>query len=179
VKLEVVFRSRCEALAVDWRYRLGLQPYDSLPAETLLQALEGTAIPPDQVPNVSPEAVRQLLTHDDWSAGIVRAQPLLIIYHPGHSPGRHQADLMHEIAHVLLEHPMMRFSPQTGLPLWDSRHEDEAVYLGGCLQLPRLGLKWAVQRGYTCQQVAQHFGTSPKMVSFRSNVTGIQVRSSN
>jgi hypothetical protein len=56
--------------------------------------------------------------------------------------------------------------------------KDEAAYLGGCLQLPRLGLKWAVQHSYTCQQVAQHFGTSQKMVSFRSNMTGIQVRSS-
>jgi hypothetical protein len=82
---------------------------------------------------------------------------------------------MHEFSHVLLKHPMAGFSPTTGLPLRDQRHEDDATYLGGCLQIPRLGLKWAVQRGYTCTQIAQHFGASEAMVRFRSNVTEIQV----
>lgn len=175
MKLEVAFRHRCEAIAVDWRHRFGLRPFDPLPAERLLKALHGEAVPPDQLPNISWEAVHHLLTHTDWSAGIVRNQPLLIVYHPAHSPARHQADLMHELAHVLLEHPMIGFSPETGLPLRNARYEDEANYLGGCLQIPRLGIKWAVQHGYTCIQIAEHFGASEEMVRFRSNLTGIEV----
>lgn len=177
MKLEAEFRHRCEAIAVDWRHRFGLRPFDPLLAEQLLQALNGEAVPPDQLPNVSWEAVHHLLTHDDWSAGIVRNQPLLIVYHPAHSPARHQADLMHELAHILLEHPMTGFSPETGLPLRDARHEDEATYLGGCLQIPRLGLRWAAQRGYVYTQIAGHFGASEDMVRFRSNLTRIYVQS--
>lgn len=84
---------------------------------------------------------------------------------------------MHELAHVLLEHPMVGFSPETGLPLRNQQHEDEATYLGGCLQIPRLGLKWAVAHGYASKQIAEHFGASESMVRFRSNVTRIQVHS--
>lgn len=176
MKLEATFKGQCEAIAVDWRYHFRLRPFDPLPAERLLEALEGEAIPPEQFPTLSSEAVSHLLAHDDWSAGIVRPQPLLIMYNPTHSPARHQADLMHECSHVLLKHPMVGFSPETGLPVRDVRHEDEAIYLGGCLQIPRLGLSWAVQYGYTCMQVAQHFGASEDMVRFRSNMTRIHFR---
>ena len=176
MKLVSAFRHRCEAIAVDWRHHFQLRPFDPLPAERLLTELKGKAVPPDQLLNISAEAIRILLTHDDWSAGIVRYQPLLIVYNPAHSPARHQADLMHELSHVLLKHPMVSFSPETRLLLRDGQHEAEATYLGGCLQIPRLGLNWAVRRSYTCTQIAQHFGASEDMVRFRSNMTGIQVQ---
>jgi Zn-dependent peptidase ImmA (M78 family) len=81
---------------------------------------------------------------------------------------------MHELAHVLLNHPMVDFDSETGLPLRDVRCEAEASYLGGCLQIPRLGLQWAAHQGYTMAQVAAHFGVSESMVNFRSNMTGIK-----
>lgn len=80
---------------------------------------------------------------------------------------------MHEAGHVLLNHPMHGFSPETGLPLRDHLHEEEATYLGSCLQIPRLGLLWFAKRGATCKQVATHFGASEAMVRFRSNLTAI------
>jgi Zn-dependent peptidase ImmA (M78 family) len=109
---------------------------------------------------------------EDWSAGILRLTPLLIVYHQKHSPARRESDVMHEIAHVLLQHPMMSFSPVTGLPLRDPRHEDEATYLGGCLQIPRLGLEWAIKKGFGLIAIAEHFGASEEMVQFRCNMTG-------
>jgi hypothetical protein len=175
MKLETAFKQRCEAIAVDWRHHFHLRPYDPLPAERLLKTLGGEALSPDQLPNVSLEGVRRLLAADDWSAGIVRRNPLLIVYHPAHSPARHQSNLMHELSHVLLNHPMVGFSPETGLPLRNARQEAEATYLGGCLQIPRLGLQWAVKRGFTCLQIAEHFGASESMVRFRSNISGVQL----
>lgn len=38
-KLEAAFKRRCEAIAVDWRYRFQIHPFDPLPAERLLAAL--------------------------------------------------------------------------------------------------------------------------------------------
>ncbi len=175
MKLEEGFRRSCEAIAVDWRYMFGFRAYDPLPAERLLDALDGEALPPDQLPNLSPEVVEYLLIADDWSAGVVRLKPLRIVYHPTHSAARHQSDLMHELAHVLLKHPMIGFSPSTGLPLRESRHEAEATYLGGCLQIPRLGLVWAIQQGLTRADIAEHFGASQDMVRFRSNMTGVAI----
>jgi hypothetical protein len=176
MRLDTAFRRRCEAIAVDWRHRLHLRVHDLLPAETLLHELGGEALTPAQLPNilsnVSPEAVQKLATRDDWSSGIIRPEPLLIVYHPAHSPARRQASLMHEIGHVLLKHPMIGFDSATGLPMRDSRYEDEATYLGGCLQIPRLGLAWAVSQGFDIASIALHFGASEQMVRFRYNMTG-------
>ncbi|MCC6613395.1 MAG: ImmA/IrrE family metallo-endopeptidase [Anaerolineae bacterium] len=175
MKLEAAFRKRCEAIAVDWRYRLRLRVHDPMTAELLLHELGGEAVTPDRLLTASPEAVEHLLRSEDWSAGIVRVVPLLIVYHPTHSPARHQSDLMHEIGHVLLDHPMVGFDPSTGLPKRDPRYEDEATYLGSCLQIPRLGLQWCVKKGLGTVSIAQHFGASVQMVRFRSNMTGVRL----
>jgi Zn-dependent peptidase ImmA (M78 family) len=83
--------------------------------------------------------------------------------------------MIHEIAHILLKHPLICFSPETGLPMRDQRYEDEATYLGGCLQIPRIGLQWVTQKGFTSRQVADHFTASERLVFFRANMTGISV----
>jgi hypothetical protein len=175
VKLAASFKRRCEAIAVDQRYRLGLRPFDPLPAEKILVAIGGEAKSPDQIPNMPPDSVAHLLKSDDWSAGIIRRDPLLIVYHPAHSPARYQSNLMHEFAHIMLNHPMIGFDPITGLPLRDVSCEDEAVYLGGCLQIPRLALQWALQKSYNIVQVATYFSASESMVVFRCNMTNIKL----
>ena len=54
------------------------------------------------------------------------------------SESRIQSDIMHELAHVLLGHKMEEINPSLGFPLrkYDQSQEDEAEWLGGCLQLP-------------------------------------------
>lgn len=173
MKLSSVFKRRCESIAVDWRYQLGLKAFDPLPAEKMLKALNGTAITPEELAGMSQEMMRQLVNHDDWSAGIIRHDPLLILHHSKHSPPRQQSNLMHEIAHILLNHPSIHFDKETGIAIRDARCEDEATYLGGCLQIPKLGLRWAREKGFTVKQVANHFGASEQMVRFRSNMIGI------
>jgi len=177
MNLEPTFKRRCEAIAVDWRHHFHIRPFDLLLAEQLLQALKGEVVTPDQVRNLSLETINHLNAYDDWSAGVIRRDPLLIMVHPAHSPARRQSDLMHELSHILLKHLMIGFSRETGLPLRDARFEDEATYLGGCLQIPRLGLQWATQRGFTSVQIAAHFGASEAMVHFRCNMTGIPLPS--
>jgi hypothetical protein len=176
MRLEAVFKRRCEAIAVDWRHRFGLSVYSPLRAEAMVRELQGEAVTPDllplALPNVPAATIQCLMTTEDWSAGILRLTPLLIVYHHNHSPARRESDLMHEIAHVLLQHPMISFSPATGLPLRDPRHEDEATYLGSCLQIPRLGLEWAIKKGFGSISIAEHFGASKEMVQFRCNMTG-------
>jgi IrrE N-terminal-like domain len=60
----------------------------------------------------------------------------------------------------------------TGLPQRRQQDEDEAVYLGGCLQIPRRGLLWAIQKKMTIDRIALHFNASQDMVQFRINVIG-------
>lgn len=173
--MEPQFKNRCEAIAVEQRRQLELRAYDPLPAERLLEHLNGIALLPNQFSKLPPASVAVLMKNNDWSAGIIMRHPLVIVYNPAHPPARHQSNLMHEFAHVLLDHPLIDFNPVTGLPRRKAQYEDEANYLGGCLQIPRLGLQATVQRGYTQEQIAEHFGASVAMVRFRCNMTGIKV----
>ncbi|MEM1309362.1 MAG: ImmA/IrrE family metallo-endopeptidase [Cyanobacteria bacterium P01_H01_bin.153] len=72
----------------------------------------------------------------NWSASIVHEDPIQIINNPNHAGSRRESNLMHELAHVLLNHPMVEFST-VGEPLRKKQYENEATYLGGCLQIPR------------------------------------------
>lgn len=164
-----------EAIAVDWRYRLHLRVHDPLPADRLVLEFQGEVVTPDQVQGTNSEITAKLLAKDDWAAAVIRRSPLLIVFHPAHSLARRQASLMHEMAHVLLDHPTISFDVATGLPVRDPRCEDEATYLGACLQVPRLGLKWAVHQDWNVTRIALHFGASEQLVQFRSNMTGIHM----
>ena len=177
MKLSPKFKHHCEAIAVNWRYEFQLQPYDALPAERIVEKLEGKAVTPDELDFAPIEARERLMQQSDWSAWLFSLKPLLIIYHPAHTPARRQSSLMHEIAHVLLEHPPVPFHPETGMPMRNPIYEDEATYLGSCLQIPRLGLLWATQKGMNIGEIAAHFGASEQLVNFRSNMTGIAIPS--
>ncbi|MFN6515278.1 MAG: ImmA/IrrE family metallo-endopeptidase [Nostoc sp. CreGUA01] len=170
------FRQRCEAIATEQRSLLGVRAFERLPANTLAAKLGATLLTPDRVPNLEPDQVALLLARNEWSAGIIRYNPLWIVYNPRHAPTRHESNLMHEIAHVLLNHKPVGFDPVTGLPKRKQNNEDEATFLGGCLQIPKRGLLWATQQKMLLPQIASHFGASEAMVQFRSNVTDVSVK---
>jgi Zn-dependent peptidase ImmA (M78 family) len=173
IRLPPAFRQRCESIATERRNLLSLRAYDPLPAVVLAANLEAELLAPDQVKGIDSETATRMIACDTWSAFILQQQPLQIVYHPLHSPARHESNLMHEFAHVLLNHTMVRFDPKSGLPQRRPRDEDEATYLGGCLQIPRRGLHWALQREMTIKQIAAHFGASQDMVRFRANTIGV------
>lgn len=170
MKLESAFRARCERIAVDLRYEVGRRPTAPLPAQVILDKLEIGVITPDQIPRITSEQAYLLNNADDWFGALLPFQPPQIVVHPHQSPSRLQSTLMHEIAHVILEHPYIGFD-EHGLPLRDVRCEIEATHLGGCMQLPRLAVRWAVDRRMTVEQTAVHFAASLEMVRYRANLT--------
>lgn len=171
------FRQKCEGMATNLRAQLGLRAFDVLPAERLVQHFKVKLINPHDLPSLTHQQIAALIESNAWSAAIIRQDPLWITYHPLHSPARREADLMHEFAHVLLNHPLVGIDATTGLPAREQQHEDEATYLGGCLQIPKRALQWAVQRQMTSDEIASHFGASKQMVTMRSNMTGVRLMS--
>jgi hypothetical protein len=172
-RLSNEFRQDSEGIATELRAQLGLRAFDPLPVGRVASHLKATLITPQDLPSLTDDQVAHLLASTSWSAAVIRHRPLWIVYHPQHTPARHQSDLMHEFAHVLLSHPMVGIDPHTGLPQRRPQDEDEATYLGGCLQIPRRGLLWAVQRHMSLSAISTHFGASEEMVRFRGNVVGI------
>ena len=170
--LSVNDRQRLEAIATQQRNTLNFKAFEPLPAKVLVKHFKATLFTAEAVPNAELEAIKLLNNNDDWSAGIISLDPLWIVYNSRHTPARQQSDLMHEFAHVILRHEMVQYDAKTGLPLRKKQYEDEAVYLGGCLQIPRRGLLWAKQKQMTISQIALHFDASEEMVKFRSNVIG-------
>jgi hypothetical protein len=82
---------------------------------------------------------------------------------------------MHEMAHLLCGHPSTAFDLCGGLALrrFVKDYEDEAAWLGGCLQLPRPALEHHVRRRRTPEQVADYFTASLDMVRYRYRITGL------
>jgi hypothetical protein len=178
LKLAVAFKKRCEGIAIAQRERVGLRAYDPLPALIMVGVFKARLVTPyTYADEMLPEQVAHLLSYDDWSAGIISKKPLIILYDPRHSSARFESDLMHEFGHVLLDHPMIQFDSSTGLPLREQRYEDEATYLGSCLQIPKRGLAWAIGRNCSSEQIASYFGCSEEIVAFRCNMTGLQLPS--
>jgi len=173
--LATEFRQRCEGIATEQRSLLRLRAFDPLPADMLASQMNAKIVTPEQIPSLDPGVVEILLDSDQWSAGIINQNPLWIVNNPRHTPVRRESNLMHEFGHVLLRHKIVRFDPNTGLPQCRQSDEDEATYLGGCLQIPRRGLLWAVQRQMTQTEIAAYFHASEEMVRFRSNVTGVKM----
>ncbi len=176
--LSVENRKRLEAIATKQRSILGFKAYDPLPANVLAKYFQAKIFTPETMPNGEPEQVKLLCSRDDWSAGVLLKNPLYIVHNSRHTLPRQQSNLMHEFAHIILKHKMVSRDPKTGLFQRRKQDEDEAVYLGGCLQIPRRGLLWAIQKKMTLTQTALHFNASEEMVRFRSNVNGLSLTQS-
>lgn len=166
-------RQKLEAIANKQRSILGFKAFELFPAQVLAKHFKATIFTPETVPNAEPEQIKILSNSDNWSAGIIKNSPLWIVHNSRHALTRQESNLMHEFAHVILKHKMVGYDPKTGLPQRRQQDEDEAVYLGGCLQISRRGLLWAKQRKMTTSQIALHFNASEEMVRFRSNVNSI------
>jgi Zn-dependent peptidase ImmA (M78 family) len=169
--LKYEFKKSCEGIAIGWRSRLKNRlAFDPLPSAELLDALEISTKPLDKVKGISDEH-RQLL-FEVLSAAIICIEPIIVLYNSSHSPARHESNIMHESAHIILKHPMMIFDPTSPKLPRDPKCEEEAAYLGGCLQIPHRGLLWAIQKGMSTEQIADHFGASIEMVLYRANMVG-------
>lgn len=100
------FKTWCEQTAEAIRRQRGMQPWEAVRARTLAESLKATMVTPEDLPALPSDVCRRLLSEHEniWSAITISTRPPLIVYNPAHSEGRQNSDLMHEIAHLLMEH---------------------------------------------------------------------------
>jgi Zn-dependent peptidase ImmA (M78 family) len=181
------FKTKAEVIAESCRSEMGLPAESALDAYQLASHLGILVQSVDQILNES-DALKLIGTRSnpvEFSALCMKNcdGDKIIIYNPNHSLPRQQSDLMHEIAHILRKHEMAEEVKQllgkVNLRSFDHFQEEEAEILGGCLQITRKGLLWAMYQNYTYQQMADYFKASLDMVKYRIFSTGVEKQRAN
>ncbi len=181
-KLVRGFRKIAEAHSVGFRETLGLNVHDPLPARALAEHLKVPIMCPTHIKGLGKQCLDNLLKpkKSKWSAATFEAEDgsKIIIHNSSHTPARQESDLMHELAHIICGHDMSAIGKQRkGIPLamrdYDDKQENEAIWLGGCLQIPRTALEWAFRSGMSIEQIARHYNASKAMANFRVFKEGI------
>lgn len=181
--LERGFKAWAERTSAAFRQELGVPPDGALPPRRLAEYLGIGLITPREVPGITTDVLEQLLEHDPWGWSGVGLQvdgEAVVIYNPRKSSGRQSSDITHELSHTILEHQpaTIIFSAELdlGLRSFNQKQEDEANCLAWSLLLPREGLARASRRGLSVEQMAEQFGVTTSLVTFRLNTTGINRR---
>jgi len=175
------FKAKAERLSESFRRELGLSSIAPLDAFDLAKHLKITVfsvlefkdslLPEDYIKLSDPNGKFSAM----WMQNCENEK--IIIHNNFHSKKRQQSNLMHELAHVILGHDIpedqARLCFSLGLHSYNPVHEEEAKYLGGCLQITRTGLLWAIDRGDSQAEMSDYYVASPDMVKYRLGITGV------
>ena len=174
------FKTWCENLSGQLRADLGLNDIDPLDARRLAQYMKVVILTPSDVFGLSKDALRILVGEesDGWSAVTIPFEDAYaVIYNPTHSKRRTSSNLMHELAHILIEHEpgqvVLSADGMLALRSFDRTQEEEAAWLSGCLLLPRPVLLEIEHKGGPLEEVCELYGVSNALLTYRRNITGV------
>lgn len=174
------FKSWAERTALSLREDLGIRRSDQLPPDRLARYLGVLLLTPDDIPGLPPTARTQLLVNDPqgWSAVSAYVGEIgIVIYNPRHSAARQASDIMHELAHLILDHqPATLIMSQTGdmaMRTYNEKQENEASWLAGCLLLPRDALLLCKRLKLSPKEGSRRYGVSEVLFAFRMRITGV------
>ena len=177
------FKAWCEKTAFGFRRDLQIEAFGALDPRELARHLNILVWTPHDVARMGGLAkghLDQLLKHDpsSWSAvTLILPRNQVIILNSSHAPVRNNSDLMHELAHLILEHEPARvdMTPERLMILdtYDKLQEAEADWLAGALLVPRDALLDMLSRNRRNEDIASHFNVSTKMIEWRCRMTGI------
>lgn len=172
------FKTRCENLAIQYRDHLGVAGTAPLCPYRLAEYLGVCIWRLEDVPGLCKEAKRHLASEEgnEWSAVAVRVSGQdIIVLNPSHNYSRQSNDLMHELAHIILDHrpSTMYFAGGVGIRDFNKQQEDEADWLGACLLLPRPALAHHHLK-ISVEDAALLFKVSPALYVYRLRITGVE-----
>jgi len=170
------FKTEAERLALELRSELDIDIVDPFDPVHLAKHLRIPVLSFSDVQGADPQAVRHLTSGPGRTAVsavtiYVDKYRRVILYNEAHASTRLVSTLGHELSHVVLEHEP-EGAPVDGRRDWDSRQEEEATWLAGCLLIPRDAALGAARQGLTDAAVSARFGTSLALAKMRMNGTG-------
>ena len=167
-------------MAKGLRKELGLSHADPLPPHELAGYLNVPILALADIPDLDPDDIHQLLVVDpgSWSAITVSAGGReAIITNTTHRGGQPSADIMHELAHLLLGHEpsTMFFVGEKDIALrgYNKDSEDEANWMAGTLLLPREALVLIRTLGMGETEVCKSYNVSSDLLRYRADMTGV------
>jgi Zn-dependent peptidase ImmA (M78 family) len=169
------FKTQAEKLADKAWTDLGIGVDNRFDVEKFVASMGGRIVLADTlVPRSRLEEIDRLQPFAFSACTFILDDGPAIVLNPVVSEGRQRSDAAHEVAHIVLRH-QIRVPERLGDYLFftgNTDQEDEANWLGGCLLLPRQVVLRAAGRGMNADGIATHYGTTPKMATFRLNATG-------
>lgn len=122
-----------------------------------------------------------IIDGDSWSAMTLQLDgAFAIVLNPAHAITRQRNDLMHELAHIELEHAPARVEvSERGLLLlsdYSDEQEQEADWLAAALLLPREGLVKLRSARHSTPEIANRYGVSEALCEWRLRMTGVDVQ---
>lgn len=180
-KFKYGFKAKAEKLSISFREKMNLSSVDPLDAFALAEYLD---IPIFSVEDVfdgeeNRKPLETLIKSDKFNAILIRNifGVKIIVHNIHHSLNRQQSSIMHELAHIILDHKVdpevMRLANQLNLQYLNDENENEAKFLGGCLQLTRPALLWAFRQNMDEKKIADYFKASLDMVKYRMRISGV------
>lgn len=171
------FKAEAERFALSLRAELDLAVTDALDPFALTKHLEIPAISVEELQRhgANSRSISRLTSaRSGFSAlTICEGTRKLIVYNPRHAPTRRANSMLHEVSHVVLEHPPAPALGTGGCRYWDSRLEAEADWQAAALLVPRDGAFAWLQAGNSIADGATNFGVSEALFRWRANHTGI------
>lgn len=173
-ELRYGFRADAERLAIELRGELGLDRHSRIDPYDLAELY---GIPVVGVSDLDvPDRFPGYFTGEEsvsWSATTVFAgSRRLIVLNDGHGDRRLANSLSHELAHLFLEHEPAPVADEDGTRTWDDTMEAEADELGAQILIPDETAKELTIRGYSAEDIADRFGVSCDLASWRMGVSG-------
>lgn len=174
------FKAYTEKCSAEARSRFGLLLHHKLDPWKFLRLKKIRVWEPGDIPGLDTKYVEQLTIHDpeSWSGATVKGvKGVAIIVNSAHAKTRQANTLMHEWAHLELNHKPNRVEPfDTGILMlsdYPADQEEEADWLAGAMLAPREGIAYWVRHGDGNAEIALKFGISEPLVIWRRRMTGI------
>ena len=172
------FKATCNRISLEVREQLGLDPHSPLCPWKLAEHLAIPVLTLGAVAAESPEIASHVDHLTRVQSGVFSAITLFdgrhrtILHNDGHARTRQRANLAHELAHALLQHPPHPPFCGQGKRVFDRRLEEEASWLGPCLLVSNEAAHWALRNGLNYDAAASHFEVSRDLMRFRMNASG-------
>ena len=173
-KLRHGFKAEAEYYAGLYRHELGLDPHAPLCPRRLAEHL---AVPIKELsthPGVPKEIKDYWQSNAEFTfSGLIITDGAYkeIVHNDFHHARRQNSNIAHELAHIILGHPLAVPILSNGERAYDPEIEEEAKWLGATLLLPKKSTVHIVLHSLSLEYVQQEYGVSSELIRYRVQVT--------